>query len=336
MKIFSDALAPGIDLTGSMILTVDVTGITGAFEIDTTCADPANHLLFVEDGTGETIVPAFTKGTITIGSITGQVHVAVESKTVSAGSPATIGVFLTNHVDLGGLAIPLVIREVTPGVYPESITGYFPTGSRLSGTINDVVCIKGYDLEDGLCKNGQVGGFGTMEGMESGAEEISYTLASPDDPDALLFSRSRIVAPVLTAGLDGDTASIAIDIVAPNALGHFLIDTTCTDPAGHLSLLALGGQPVDGLTFASATIEVVSGCSCPSQGDFDEDGFLTALDLSAMIDILFAGQPDVKDPVCPSPRADFDCDGFSTALDLSGLIDHLFAGGPPPCDLCTP
>jgi hypothetical protein len=77
-------------------------------------------------------------------------------------------------------------------------------------------------------------------------------------------------------------------------------------------------------------------CRCPFQSDFDEDGFLTALDLSGMIDILFAGQPDVQDASCPSPRADFDCDGFSTALDLSGLIDHLFAGGAGPCDPCAP
>jgi hypothetical protein len=76
-------------------------------------------------------------------------------------------------------------------------------------------------------------------------------------------------------------------------------------------------------------------CDCPYQSDFDEDGFLTALDLSAMIDILFAGDPDVQDPDCPYPRADFDCDGFSTALDLSGLIDHLFASGPGPCDPCS-
>jgi len=77
-------------------------------------------------------------------------------------------------------------------------------------------------------------------------------------------------------------------------------------------------------------------CACPNQSDFDRDGFLTALDLSEMIDILFAGHPDVQDLVCPSPRADFDCDGFSTALDLSGLIDHLFAGAVGPCDPCTP
>jgi len=51
---------------------------------------------------------------------------------------------------------------------------------------------------------------------------------------------------------------------------------------------------------------------------------------------LFAGQLDVQDPVCPSPRADFDCDQFSTALDLASLIDHLFAGGDGPCEPCAP
>lgn len=83
-------------------------------------------------------------------------------------------------------------------------------------------------------------------------------------------------------------------------------------------------------------ISVADGCLCPYQSDFDEDSFNTALDLSVMIDILFAGHPDDQDEGCPSPRADFDCDGFSTALDLSSLIDHLFAGGDPPCDPCSP
>jgi hypothetical protein len=76
-------------------------------------------------------------------------------------------------------------------------------------------------------------------------------------------------------------------------------------------------------------------CSCPYQSDFDEDGFLTSLDLTSMIDILFVGATDVQDAYCPSPRADYDCDGFSTAADLAGLIDHLFTSGPGPCDPCT-
>lgn len=76
-------------------------------------------------------------------------------------------------------------------------------------------------------------------------------------------------------------------------------------------------------------------CDCPFQLDLDEDGFVTALDLAVVIDILFAGEPDIQDANCPVPRADFDCDGFSTALDLSALIDYLFGGGDPPCEPCA-
>ena len=82
--------------------------------------------------------------------------------------------------------------------------------------------------------------------------------------------------------------------------------------------------------------DLCDSCICLNQGDLDGDNFLTAIDLSSIIDILFAGNPDVQEPVCPSPRADFDCDESSTALDLSGLISHLFGGGNPPCDPCAP
>jgi len=83
-------------------------------------------------------------------------------------------------------------------------------------------------------------------------------------------------------------------------------------------------------------VSATTGCSCPYQCDYDEDNFLTALDLGGLIDVLFAGAPEVTDPDCPTSRGDFDCDGFPTALDLGGLIDHLFAGGAAPCDPCSP
>jgi hypothetical protein len=80
----------------------------------------------------------------------------------------------------------------------------------------------------------------------------------------------------------------------------------------------------------------VCDCSCPYQGDFDEDTFVTSIDLAAVIDILFASSPDPQDPNCPTTRADLDCDDFTTPLDLSVIIDYLFASGPPPCNPCTP
>jgi hypothetical protein len=77
-------------------------------------------------------------------------------------------------------------------------------------------------------------------------------------------------------------------------------------------------------------------CDCSSMCDYDNDGFLTALDLGLLIDVLFAGGTDIRDSTCPASRGDFDCDGFPMALDVGGLIDHLFTGGDPPCDPCAP
>jgi hypothetical protein len=88
-------------------------------------------------------------------------------------------------------------------------------------------------------------------------------------------------------------------------------------------------------SFTKGVITIIP-CICPYQCDFDQDSFLTSLDLSSMIDILFVGALDVQDPYCPSPRADYDCDGFSTAADLAGLIDLLFVSGPGPGDPCNP
>jgi hypothetical protein len=96
-------------------------------------------------------------------------------------------------------------------------------------------------------------------------------------------------------------------------------------------------DPVDSTDFSEPiefSLPIIC-CDCPFQCDFDEDSFLTALDLGDLIDILFAGDPDIIDPSCTTPRGDFDCNSFTTSLDLAGLIDHLFVGGPGPCDPCS-
>jgi hypothetical protein len=80
----------------------------------------------------------------------------------------------------------------------------------------------------------------------------------------------------------------------------------------------------------------VGGCSCPYQCDYDESGALDALDLAALVDVLFAGVPEVTDPSCPTSRGDFNNSGDPDALDLAALVDHLFAGADEPCDPCNP
>ena len=98
------------------------------------------------------------------------------------------------------------------------------------------------------------------------------------------------------------------------------INSFFADPSSNLIM------PLD-LTPGSVTAAL----QCPHQGDIEPDGFETAVDLSAIIGILYEGDENVKDLCCPTNRFDLDCDGFVTSLDLSVMIDHLYSGGPGPC-----
>ena len=65
-------------------------------------------------------------------------------------------------------------------------------------------------------------------------------------------------------------------------------------------------------------------------GDQNGDLSLDALDLSGLIDYLFAGAP----PPSPVNASDLNGDCQADALDLGYLIDHIFAGGPLPVPGC--
>jgi len=78
-----------------------------------------------------------------------------------------------------------------------------------------------------------------------------------------------------------------------------------------------------------------SQCNCPSQGDIDGDGFLTAFDLPKFLEILMLNSPDVQDPQCPATRSDFNADGFVDMADEGLLMENLFFGGANPEDPCA-
>jgi len=75
-------------------------------------------------------------------------------------------------------------------------------------------------------------------------------------------------------------------------------------------------------------------CECPWQGDYDADGFLTAVDLARLINIVYFGSIGTQDPDCPVRRGDLDFNGFTDTVDLALMIDHVFFGGPGPADPC--
>ncbi len=122
-KILGATLPPGTDATGSMGLLVDVTTSQGQFEIDTTCSDPANHSVFVQDGTNAKIIPTLTKGTISIG------HPPVArdtSWTTPEDSPKNVSYLPASDPDLDALTFSIITppqHGVTNGFNPS--TGAF-------------------------------------------------------------------------------------------------------------------------------------------------------------------------------------------------------------------
>jgi len=157
--------------------------------------------------------------------------VVVESKSVAAGASTTVGVYLTNDVSIRNLVVPLVVRTVSGSAYMTAWTPSYPA-SRLTGLLDDLVSVlQTYPSQNGTCKQGQAGGFGTI----GPADFIS--------PDGVLFSRGRLSSSEdLPAGTDGNpgsgTPSISIALTTNSSTGSFEIDTTCADPANHLYFLS--------------------------------------------------------------------------------------------------
>lgn len=76
-------------------------------------------------------------------------------------------------------------------------------------------------------------------------------------------------------------------------------------------------------------------CDCSFQGDCDGSGSRDIVDLTLMIDFLFAGNVIPSDPSCPSSnRGDIDCNLSTDIVDLTGYVDYLFGAGFFFCDPC--
>ena len=157
-------------------------------------------------------------------------------------------------------------------------------------------------------------------------EAAAMPKESPSSQPAPLGGDSAVVATSDSASYVLDAAVLSTGAAIGDSSSSYRLDWT----AGELAVSESESPSY------KMSLGFLRSCNCPFQGDMEPDGFITALDLAACIDVLFAGALDVQDADCPSPRFDLDCDWFSTALDLAVIIDHLFAGGNGPCDPCTP
>lgn len=66
-KIFSSDLTSGADTSGSVVLEFGLNDQEGCFIIDTTCVNPANHLVYIESPGGAPITPDFMMARVCVG-----------------------------------------------------------------------------------------------------------------------------------------------------------------------------------------------------------------------------------------------------------------------------
>ena len=102
-KVFGATLPAGTDGTfpggsPSFTIGVGINGCSGQFEVDTTCTDPANHLVFAKLTAPVAVIPTFQKGVITVGTGVNQPPVAVndtyntnEDTPLEVPAPGVIG-----------------------------------------------------------------------------------------------------------------------------------------------------------------------------------------------------------------------------------------------------
>jgi hypothetical protein len=205
--------------------------------------------------------------------------VTVESVAGFINSAGTAEVQIVNDVELRGLNIPVVVRAGTGGCYPTALSAEYPSDGRLdvvpqpfggNGYLYEVNFLNGYESEDGTCKGGAAGGFGTIDATLSGN---TTTINTPGDPDAFLFARNRQTGANMPVGDDAASGnpSALIHFTCPGDVGDFTIDTTCVNPAGHFLMINDAGGAIATAVFIPAVIECNAN-QCPTGSYADVSG----------------------------------------------------------------
>ncbi len=151
-----------------------------------------------------------------------------------------IRALITNDIEIKGLVVPLAFRTVAGAVSITSLRLTFR--ERLAAGNPELTPIQVsniYAEENGSCKDGQPGGFGTFTFDDTLAHVITNM------PVGLLYVRNSLFQPPLPPGSDTDgSLNMIVDVNA--GPGQFEVDTTCTDPANHLAFI----RESDGLSLA--------------------------------------------------------------------------------------
>jgi hypothetical protein len=225
-----------------------------------------------------------------------------------------IPIMISNDVELRGLVIPLTMESTSGGA---SITSArIEYRDRLTTHLTEIQICNHYAQEDGTCKSGGPGGYGTIKGNTCG---FDYPVVAM--PEGFLLSSNKILGSNLPPG--NDIAAVLVVDVGPDE-GTMMIDTTCANPANHLLFVHAMGYPVGDLSFRRGLITVNPCCrTMTGNVDNDPDDIIDIGDLTALIQYLYIPPNPVPDCL---EEANIDGDGLGTIDigDLTALIQYLY------------
>lgn len=152
--------------------------------------------------------------------------VVVESRTMATNAvDCPIHVWMENDVDLQGVVVPLVIREVSPGTFISALKLSWAERIYPGGPISDIFYSYQFADPNGEC---EPGGFGQPATSD---DTLKHSVAA--SPEGVMFVAIKVFSPNLPPGTDV-TGSMVLTVDATGPAGTFEVDTTCVDPNSHL------------------------------------------------------------------------------------------------------
>jgi hypothetical protein len=143
----------------------------------------------------------------------------------------------------------------------------------------------------------------------------------------------------LPPGDDGTTGagtpSISLEFDVTDVGGAFIIDTTCTVPANHLTFV---GDDYTEIVPQFRPAIVLIGCNAECHGDPNCDGQCDLIDLVTTLSVAFKGaQPVIDpDPRCPTENTDVNCDMVTDVLDILRMVNVQYRSASVNTEFCAP
>jgi hypothetical protein len=270
--------------------------------------------------------------------------VEIESKWVEAGqSNVTLGVYLTNSVPLGAVLLTHEIRMIHVGSFIRRTLDIRPQGRLMEWTGDEIPFTtelyfpfrssRSAPTQCAADSAGKVWQWMRNDSLPDfmGEEALLYNFIGMD------FERPYLMPG--TDGTQGDgipSALIVFDVT--DVGGAFIIDTTCTAPANHLTFIYEDGNELLPMTPAFRPGIVLIGCNAECHGDPNCDGQCNLIDLVRSVDVAFNNAPPAidPDPRCPVENTDVNCDLTTDVLDVVHMVNVQYRFAPMQSEFCVP